>query len=766
MNRFRNRSLFTVFSCVAAISLAACGGSHGSLAALPMPSTVPQSTYTGPTVQAIFKITIPAPPKSSSTTRGTAAARKPSYVSSSTTKIVFTLTSASRLSAGQVSTINSTYLGAKAVTLGSGACPGSGPWTCTFTIVLPPGTDDMTIAGEDGSNDVLEQQEPALNVVAGQANSFSITLDANASTFTVSASSGFCAGAFTVSGSQTVPGVAGSSVTFNVAYTDPATKTIVGPGLPLLTVNGHTDNNPGGGGNGYTDGNGLTVSVSQSAQQFTLNRSGTGNSTIAVTATPPGSDGLTYSYSLSFTLQAGGALPAGLLAGIEQTSTTPGNSTGQVDLYTMTNPSDPTGFGTPSTLSPTGGPPKDVDNPQDLLFDTNGDLLVANGGAGNPDYGNFACIPAGAITTGQNVATIITTHADDPISLALGTDNSVGMANNGHVSSDPNFVEYLLGSTYAEASSAREIASVPETSGNNTNGLYPLNVAALPTSPANSAGSYAIGFSNGTNPPSSNACYSAANEPEIDESEVIIKHPNGSTTTINDGNNTVIEPLVAYDPNSTDLVILSSGACNASSSATGASAYLDTYSVGATPAQVSTQVLFSAGGSPVSSDFTSGTCCIAASSTGYVAIAGAAYNASGTGGPIVQVFQPATGTRLKDGANIPFDGTTDNQGNTPAYCTTNDNCFVTSLRFITGTKLVIGFESDNANFQGFYLYDVANADLTSPSTGYNPSGGNPCNPCYDPLSAGGPPYSAFANAPKFVAFAKTTNHPLAAAYHL
>jgi hypothetical protein len=335
------------------------------------------------------------------------------------------------------------------------------------------------------------------------------------------------------------------------------------------------------------------------------------------------------------------------------------------------------------------------------------------------------------------VATIITTHADDPISLALGTDNSVGMANNGHVSSDPNFVEYLLGSTYAEASSTREIASVPETSGNNTNQLYPLNVAALPTSTANPAGTYAVGFSNGTNPPSTNACYYSAATTEVDESEVIIKHPSGLTTPINDGNNTVIEPLVAYDPYSTNLAILSSGACNAST-ATAASAYLDTYSIGASPMQVSTQVLFSAGTSPASSDFTAGTCCIAASS--------------------------------KDGANIPFDGTTDNQGNTPAYCTTNDNCFVTSLRFIgsSGTKLVIGFESDNANFQGFYLYDVASADLTSPSTGYNPSAGNPCNPCYDPQSkgyAGNPPYSAFASAPKFLAFAKTTNHPLAAAYH-
>ncbi len=737
----------SVLACVAAASLASCGGggSHGTTLPGPVPTTAAAADYNGPLADATFKITIPVPKTSSQS-------RRPNYVSSSTTKIVFTLNSDTvGLSGGALTTFNTTNLGAKAVTLNSATCPGSGPWTCTLTIKLPPGTDNVTISAQDGSSNILSQQITNFTVVKATANSFSVILDANAATFTVTASSGFCAGAFTVSNAQTVPTVGTTPLTFNAAYTDPATKPIIGPGLPVLTVNGHTDDNSGA---GYSDPGNLNTKVNQSTQSYTLFiTTGSGTASVAVTSTHPAGDGLSFSYSLNHSIQAGPAPPSGLLAAIEQTNTTPGSAAGQVDLITMTNPADPTGFGATATLSPTGGPPKDVDNPQDLAFDGNGDLLVANGGAGSPDFGNFACIPAGAITTGANVATIITSHADDPVSLALGTDSSVALANL-PAAAPFHLVEYLLSASYAEATSTREISNT------DVSGLGALKVVALPTTGANPAGTFAVGMSSGANPPPASSCGDGTTAG--DASRVVIKHPDGTTATINDNNQTVVEPLVGYDANAGVLVIAASGACNNLNSISGSTAFLDTWSVGASPAQISSQVINDAGGSPDSSNFTipgggagGG---IAVSASGYVAVGGASfYPGSNIQGPEVWVFKPGAGTRTVDDGPIPFNAVTTASGTKTYAYGTPGQMFVTSLRFLgTSNKLLIGFQSNNASFQGFYLYDVANTSVPGPATT-----GQPCTntTCYVGASR-----TAVGKSPTFVAFHATTNHPLAAAY--
>lgn len=757
MKRLGKKLFSSFLASLAAASLAACGG--GSHSALPLAGALSNgASYNGPLADATFKITIPPPPKSSG------KLRRPNYVSSSTSKIVFTLNTASRLTAAQVTSFNTSSLGTVAVTLNSATCPGTGPWTCTLTIKLPPGSDNLTIAAEDSSSNILSEQIQTFTVTAGGsasgANNFSATLDANVNTMTISTTSGFCAGSFTVASAQNVPTVGTTTLNFTTAYTDLAGKTIIGPGLPKLSVNGHTDTN---GGSGYTDsgtGGTINVKVNQSTQTFTVTPSGSGltSANVSVSSTPANtnttSDGLGFSKALSFTVSSGNAPASGLLAAAEQTNSTPGSMAGQVDLFQMTNPSDPTAFGSnsPSTITPAGSPSKDVDNPQDMVFDTNGDLLLANGGAGNPDFGNFACIPAGVITSttpSASSVTVLTSHIDDAVSLALGTDSSVALTNTGSAPAFP-FVEYLLSGTYTEASSTREI-SLAQASSEGA-----LRVTALPTSGQNPAGSYAAGFTNGTNPPSANAC-SAGQTPN--SSQVIIKHPDGSTATINDNNTTVVFPLVTYDSTDSRLMILSSGACNAASSVTGSTAFLDSYDVSSgAPSQKSSQVLFDAGGSPDSSWFTFGSAGagagIAASSTGYLAIGGTLCGTTGNCGPVVQVFQPGTGTRTVQGGPIPFDATTTSGGSTMAYCTST--CFITALKFLTSTKLLIGFQSDNANFQGFYLYNVASLTTPGPATT-----GQPCtsSTCFDPNG------NAVGSSPTFVAFQHTTNHPVAAAYH-
>ena len=530
MKPLGNKVLSSALACVAAASLAACGGGGSHSTALPQPaptSTSAAAAYTGPLSDATFKITIPVPTS--------AKARRPAYVSSSTTKIVFTLNSDTvGLTGAALATFNTANLGAKAVTLNSATCPGTGPWTCTLTIKLPPGTDNLTISAQDASSNILSQQIQNFTVVVATANSFSTTLDANANVMTVGTTSGFCSGSFNVSGGGTVPTVGTAALTFNVSYTDLAGKTIIAPGRPILSVNGHIDDNAGA---GYTitgTGGNVTVKVTQSTQSYTLAATNTSTTaTINVAATPANTngatDGLGFNKTLSYTFQSGPAPPASLLAVIEQT----GAASGKIDLFTLTlGATDTFAAASPATLAATNpGAGPDVDFPQDLLFDPNADLLIANGGAGNPDFGNFACVPAGAITTGANVATVLTTNMDDPEHLALGTDSTVALSNVPGAAG-VKVEEFELSGAYTPDSGTRNI----------TNATYPglgtAGVIALPATGTNPSGSFASSITNGTT-----------------VSHVVIKRPDGTSTQID--NTHIVAVSLAYDSFNDQIVAAS-----------------------------------------------------------------------------------------------------------------------------------------------------------------------------------------------------------------
>ncbi|HEX3464446.1 MAG TPA: hypothetical protein VHS78_10405 [Candidatus Elarobacter sp.] len=775
-------SLALVLAGTVVLSACGGGGSHGTLPAAGQQALVP-GTPVGSTTST-FTFTFPKP-TTSSKSRATASTRKPQYLSSATASITLVVTDTKN--AGSNSDIYANVPSAlKAVqyfnpaNLTDGATLGhcgtdpsnAGNYKCIASFQMPIGIDSVTITSWDQSESsctkntspspptcsvghVLSSQVGTFTTVQGTTNSFSLSLDANVNNFTLSTTSGFCAGAFTVAANQNVPTTGTQMLSFAAAYTDLANKTIVNPGYPVLSVNGHTDDNGGSGYNDAGTGANVNVKVNQSAQTFTVQPTSSSltSATIAVTMNPPTGDGLTYSKSVTFTVSSGAAPAAGLLAAVEQTNTTPGSMAGQVDLFQMTNPADPTGFsGTPvnpSTITPAGSPSKDVDNPQDMVFDPNGDLLIANGGAGNPDFGNFACIPAGVITSttpSASSVTIVTSNADDPISIALSSDSSVGIANL-PAAAAVHLVEEVLNGTYAEASPTREISNT------DVSGEGALNVTALATNGTNPAGSFAVGLSNGANPPNGNSCSDGTTP--ANSSEVFIRRPSGGSTVINDNNATVVEPLVGYDAADSRLVVLGSGACNANTAATGSTAYLTTWDIDSSTTAVSksSQFLFAApSGTPQSSMFTYSHCCIAVSSSGYVAISGTLYDLNtGVGGPIVQVFQPGTGARSTQGAPIPFNGTASANGANSVYCSGANVCFVNSLKFLSATKLLIGLQSDNNTYQGFYLYNVGTTGATVA----------PCSPgsCYDAYG------NAYGNGPVFLDFKHTTNHPLAAAYH-
>ncbi len=563
MIRLGEKVFSSVLAAVAATSLAACGGASHSTLPRPAPVSSTAPVYNGPLTNATFKITIPAPTKAS------AKARTPAYISSATKSVRINMTASD--SAHNVDLSGNHFNVLTAVPNGTGSSPGSpcavdgshaGNYTCTISVMVPPGSDTFTFTTYDdttgtgtGASHILSQQIKTLTVVVGKANgpstdpAFNIIFDANAATMAITTTSGFCAGSFTVANSGSVATVGTNAITFSAAYTDPATKTIVNPGLPTLTVNGHTDDN---GGVGYTDpATHLNVKVNQSAQQFVLTQTaGTGTAAVSVAATPAsGTDGLSFNRTLSFNFVSGPAPPASLLADAEQILDGNNATTGGViHLWTVGGGGSSFSANTPGALSaqpPPGPANSDVDFPNDLTFDGNSDLLIANGGSGSPDFGNFACVPAGSITTTANNATILTNNLDDPTHLAfsdprsvanggLAGDSSVALSNAGlPASGGYSAVEFVLSGTYTAAATTRDVARVGNAVG--------ISVAALAASPTNPAGSYAVSTFQG-NPKTS---------------QVQIIHPDGTTIPLTDTD--IAHATLAYDKRTSQLIVVSDG---------------------------------------------------------------------------------------------------------------------------------------------------------------------------------------------------------------
>ena len=696
MNRLGNKLFSSVLAVVAAASLAACGvGSHSALPAAVAPASTPAAPA-GALQDVTLRITIPSPKTSSAT-------RRPSYISSATKSIK------AALSSPPTGFIPPPVLNVG--TLPNATCPASGAdFVCTMTIKIPPGSDSVTFTAFDavnGSGNVLSQQISTLAVVAGQPNTFNVVFDANASTMAINATSGFCAGSFTVANSQSVGTVGTTPVTFSASYSDPATKTIVGPGLPLLNVNGHIDDNSGA---GYTDPTThLNVKVNQAAQSFTLMQTaGTGNAAVSVTATPPnGGDGLSFNKSLAFTFQSGPAPPSSFLADIEQIINGSGFVTGGVIRFWTVSlgASDTfTAYSTPTLANQSN----DVDFPNDVLFDGNGDLMIANGGAGSPDFGNFSCVPAGAIATGANAATVLTTNMNDPVSLALGTDSSVGLLNGGNIPTY-HLAEFVLSGTYSAASTTRDIAK----SAYPTDGVHP-NIVALPTTGANPAGSYAVALSDNTQA----------------GTHILIKHPDGSQAEFAQDASDIF-PYITYDPANNQIV-----AANNNST----SSHITFWSV-ASMTKVLDFVLENDG---LGNSQAQALGPIASSADGHIAVA-----VTGASGFPELIIYDGTSNRFKVAATLDYGATTAPFGATFVYGGSLVSANVIhGMRWLSNTKLLVSLESQYqfaaTASQGLYIYDITQ---TMAQSGFDGNG----NPEPTPTV-------------KQTGFKPISNRPLGAAY--
>jgi hypothetical protein len=760
---FRIRSLSSLAYVLAGtVVLSACGGggSHGTLPATNAALTPGTPVGSAP---ATFTFTFPKS-TSSSNGRKTASVKSPKYLSSATASITLVVTDT--LNAGNNSDIYANVPASLKVVqyfnpanLTDGASPGhcgtdpsnAGNYKCIATFQMPIGKDTTTITSWDASESsctkntspspptcstghVLSSQVGTFTTTQGIANSFTVHLDANAAAMSLSTTSGFCAGTFTVTNGSSVPTVGTTALTFNASYTDPAGKTIVAPGVPVLSVNGHTDDN---GGSGYTiagTGGNVTVKVNQSSQSYTLQASGSGvSATINVAATPANttgsSDGLSFNQALSYTFQAGTAPPASFFADAEQIINGSGVVTGgKVGLYTLSlGASDSFNANSPSQLSAQPGPGpahSDVDFPNDLLFDGNGDLLIANGGSGNPDFGNFACVPAGAITTGANVATIIdsngsTTTFDDPQFLALGDDTgkTVAITNTSFGSgSTPDLAEFTLSGTYVSDPTHDVLHSTYGSAGTH-------NVVALPAaSSGQPAGTFAVSITDTTQ----------------SGTHVVFHHRDGSADQALPSDQNLTDPFIGYDPTNNQIIAADNN---------GTSSAMTCWSVSTRTRNCGPFTIYD-DGSGNSNGVPSN---VAVSSSGYVAVS---YGVSV--GPEIQIYDnTASHGKLKDPADhttvldpIGMDATTAAFGTTYVYGGANVTNINTCLRWITATKLLVCLYSQHAHVQssanGIYIFDVT-------QNGQTQSG-------YDPLGR------AYGKGPKQTGFLQLSNAPLSAAY--
>ncbi len=719
------RLCFVVLALALAPSMASCGGRAQSAVTPPAASAPINGTNNVATALATFQFTVPQV-STSAKARSISGSRTAKYVSSATKSIQLTLNSASATSPAPAP-ITTQVLN---VPNGTGSAPGApctpsgANYICTMVVKLPIGSDAITFTTYDANNgaagggNVLSEQKSTVTIVQGVANgpggAFSVVLDANAATMTVSGS-GSCQNGPVGS---SFGSVGTTPVSFSVSYTDPATKTIVTPGLPKLSVSA----------TGVTGGT-IGVSVNQAAQTYVLTPSASGVSgTInvqAVQADSTGSsDGLSFTKTKSYTFATGNPPPSNFLAVVEQF----GVGSGAVDLFTValggSGGADTISPYTPATLAVTnsngGSGPPDVDNPLNLVFDSTGDLLIGNGGTttGTPqDNGNLACVPVGAIATGQNTSTTITTNVDDPVGIAYDSrDGSVALANN-PVSAPVQLAEFLLTGNYTPAATGRNLTA---------SGYGSFGLTNLPTL---AAGSYAISLTTGPeNDPAHNT----------GSAKIAIVTPTSATTSSETdilpsgaGTNCTANPCaipatygidiphqIAWDTANSQLVIANNSAFHK---------LLTFYNLSGT------QVF------AINTGYRNDK--VAVSPDGHVAVAGG--KAFGT--EQVQVYDN-TAARNAVAGPIPFNGTTTSCGSTYVYG--SGGGAVNFMTWLSNTKLLIALQVYNGSTataqNGVYIFDIS---ATAMPTGF------------DDVSC-----SAFAAAPKQTGFVHINNKPLGAAY--
>ena len=721
---------------VLGICLSSCGGrgatvpaTHGSSPGTP---DSPQSATV------VFQFSYPKPGTSASNRRS------PRYMSSATKSVSIqttdvkihgtgtdiTSTEPAYLLADQ--TFNFANLTGNPNTAGQcGTDPSNaGNYKCTVNAYVPIGDATIAIKSWDangGTGNVLSEQTPTEWVEEGVANQFSLSLDANASAFTVTGS-----GACSVGTVGTAFGDTGTTpVTFTTASTDADGKTIVAPGLPTVEIEDNTSTYQSASGTINGTGGNVTFTINQSAGTFTLTPTSSSETgaTVNVKLVPPGSDGLSFALTKSFTFATGVAPPAhNFLAAVEQTSAT----SGTVNFYNVSlggsgGPDSLTAYSTPTlaVTNSTNENKPDVDNPTGLAWDSSGDLLIANADNSSHNAGNLACVPAGAITTGANTSTTTSVDVTAPQNVAYDSgDGSVALSD---LSPTSTYLlsEYLLTGDYTLASSARQISPINGSIGDNWAVDIPLS--------ALSHGTYAAALTDGAETDAS-----ASGNP-AGTSKIVILSPNGTQTSISQTTTPTawavdVPYALAWDSTNSQLVIANHSAYHPSV------AFYTIGGSGNAPSATQTHVI----GADTFSDQAT---FVATAPNGYVAVA---YGSAWTGNSLVQVYDNTTARNAVLGP-IPFNGVTDAASNCDTYVDggANATVLVEQMTWLSNTKLLLEVYDSVNSYTGLYIYDIT-ASAVPP--------GDDDRYCYDDTS------TPFAAAPEQTSFTHLSSTPHGVAF--
>jgi hypothetical protein len=606
----------------------------------------------------------------------------------------------------------------------------AGNYECTAAFQMPIGIDTVTIASWDANGatgNKLSQQVATLTMLQGVTNIFGVSLDANAAAATITATGACQSG--TVGSSYGSVGT--TPQTFGVTFTDADGKTIVAPGLPTIEILGndaayHTTS-------GTINGTGGTVgfTINQSAQTFVLTPSSSSitNASVNVKGVPPSSDGLTFSQTQSFTFNTGVAPPAHqFLAVTEQT----GVGTGTVNFFTLgTDAGGPTSFAaysTPTlaaTTSVNQPSQSDEDDPLGLVWDNSGDLIIGNGGH-DTGTGNIACVPAGAISTGADAASTVTQNVYKPASvayeprngtLAAGDVGTVGT--NGDVD---DLSEYILNGDYVASTNNLAIT------GTSAGGSQQDIGGAVVNMPTLAAGTFAVTITDGCEVDTGHESCGRQGDSRVD-----IFGPTGSTTTIQDTTTpyAIDEPWgLTWDGTEGQLIVANN------------SAWHPTVSFYTTAGTLQKQITTYFNNSQTPYLVASNSAYTPA--TSYFAVAYATAFSSDQ----VQVYQNNSGTTAPTAVfnPIPYNETSDNtcSGNPSTYHY-GASAIVTSLTWLSATRLMVTLRTTTTAAQGMYIYDVTTA--TTPTGEYDDQN------C-----------TAVGAIPNQKAFQQTGSPPLGAAY--
>jgi hypothetical protein len=689
--------------------VAGCGHGGATTASSPLPPTGGNGgtgTSSVGSVTATFAFSFPKP--TSSAARKSLGTRAPKYLSSATKSISLQVTDTKSAAAGNadiyanvpaalkaVQTVNFANLTGDPNTVGQcGTDPSNaGNYKCTAAFQMPIGIDATAIKSWDangGTGNVLSAQVATLTTVQGVANSFGVSLDANANSIAITGSGNCAVG--TVASGTTFGSVGTSPVTFNVAYTDPAGKTIVPPGLPLLQIEDNTSTYRST--SGTINGTGGTVSftINQSTQSFTLTPSNSSvtNATVNIRGVPPnGVDGLSYSETTNFKFSTGIAAPShNFLAVIEEANP------GQINFFNVAaNQSSLSTYTTAPTLAVTNSTNEnkpDVNDPLSLAWDGNGDLLVGNSNSGSGNGGDLACIPAGAIATG--IASSTTTSGDVTVPDGIAYDQSSGnvAVADGAPTGTDELSEFVLSGDYVESSH-----NLPTVAGTGAEGVVDVSPGT-----SLSAGTFAVAITDGG---------------ELDHahgsgttSEIVIYSPNGNSTTITSASSSStyaidIPEAIAWDQTHQQLLIANGSIWHKQMSVwnIGGSGNSPTFSLAKVVTIPSKQ--FFIGSWP----------------DGHFAIE---YNSPiGSGEELVQAYLNNAGTTAPTaiGGPIPYNSadTSTDACNGTGYLY-GPNAGVESINWLSSTKLLIALSDSapNASQNGLYIYDTST--LTVPA-GYD-----------------------------------------------